>query len=188
MRTLWLLSLIFLIAACSTPVTVDYDDAVDFARLRTFAQLPPPPTQTGDPRIDNPLLVKRVQAALREVLQARGYREVSQDPDFYVSFQLGLKQGVESSGGVTFGFGTYGGHGGIGMAYGYPGYDVSTYEEGVLTVDILRGSDKTLIWRGTASKRLSESGSKRPDEARREIREIVQTILDRFPPGRPAVR
>ena len=184
MRAFRLLPLILLVVACSTPVTVDYDDAVDFGRLRTFAQLPPPPTRTGDPRIDNPLLVKRIQAALRETLLARGYREVSQAPDFYVSFQLGLKQGVESSGGVTFGFGTHVGHGGIGMAYGYPGYDVATYEEGMLTVDILRGTDKTLIWRGTATRRLSASDSKRPEEARREIRRIVETILDRFPPGR----
>ncbi len=183
MRNLWLAPLLLLIAACSTPVTVDYDETVDFAALKTFALLPPPPTETGDPRIDNPLLVRRIQDALRDVLKARGYREGGYRPDFYVSFQLGLKQGVESSGGVTFGFGTYGGHGGIGMAYGYPGYDVSTYEEGVLTVDILKGSDKTLIWRGTATQRLSESGSKSPEETKREIRAIVRTILDRFPPG-----
>ncbi len=184
MRTFRLLPILLLLAACATPVAVDYDETVDFARLHTFALLPPPPTKTGDPRIDNPLLVKRVQAALRETLLARGYREVPEKPDFYVSFQLGLKQGVESSGGVTFGFGTYVGNGSIGMAYGYPGYEVASYEEGVLTVDILRGRDKTLIWRGTATKRLSESGSKSPEEAKREIREIVQTILARFPPGR----
>lgn len=185
MRFLWPLCWAFLLAACTTPVAVDYDERVDFSRLRTFALLPPPPPRTDDPRLDNPLLIDRIRTVLREALRARGYREVKKDPDFLASFQLGLRQGVESSGGLTIGLGigTYGSHGGIGMAYGYPVYDVASYEEGVLTIDIL-APDKTLIWRGTASQRLSESGSRTPEESKREIRRIVDAILARFPPGR----
>ncbi len=183
MRVLWPLLLMLLLGACATPVAVDYDEKVDFTRLHTFALLPPPPPRTDDPRLDNPLLIQRILSVLREALLARGYREVQEDPDFRVSFQLGLRQGVESTGGVSIGFGTYGGHGGIGMVYGYPGYDVSSYEEGVLTIDIL-APDKTLIWRGTASQRLSETGSRTPEESKREIRRIVDAILQRFPPGR----
>ena len=139
---LFLLGTILLLAGCGTTVNVDYDKQANFQALRTFTLLPTPETKTGDERLDSPLVDKRIRNAIITNLNARGYREVKDNPDFAVAYQLGVRQEIDSSrASMTVGVGTYHRHSAIGMAYGYPGY-VESYERGILTIDVLKGSER----------------------------------------------
>lgn len=180
-RCLFILTSIVLLAACGTTVNVDYDKQANFQALRTFTLLPAPDTKTGDERLDSPLVDKRIRDALVTYLTARGYRQVQDNPDFAVAYQLGIRQEVDSSRAtMTVGVGGFYPHSAIGMTYGYPGY-IESYERGILTIDILQGSDKKLIWRGSSGRRLYNGNT--PEKSEKEINAVVQEILEKFPPG-----
>ena len=70
------------VAGCATvgpDIRSDYDETVDFSRFATFAFMD---RAERDPaRSYDTLGERRVMAAVRRELQARGYREVEADPD-----------------------------------------------------------------------------------------------------------
>ena len=180
-RNLFFLFLISFLTACGTTVNVDYDKQENFQVLRTFTLLPSPETKTGDTRLDSPLVDKRIREAIVAYLTARGYRELKEKPDFAVAYQLGVRQELDSSrASMTVGVGGFYPHSAIGMTYGYPGY-VESYERGILTIDVLKGTDKKLVWRGSSGRRLYDGST--PEKSDKEINAVVQEILDKFPPG-----
>lgn len=180
-RYLFILTSIVLLAACGTTVNVDYDKQANFQALRTFNLMPSPETKTGDTRLDSPLVDKRIREAIVTYLTTRGYKKVEDNPDFAVAYQLGLRQEVDSSRAtMAVGVGGYYPHSAIGMTYGYPGY-IESYERGILTIDILQGSDKKLTWRGSSGRRLYNGST--PEKSDKEINAVVQEILEKFPPG-----
>lgn len=175
------LSAILVLAGCGTMVNVDYDKQANFQGLRTFVLMPTPETKTGDTRLDSPLVDKRIRDAIVATLSQRGYQQVKDKPDFAVAYQLGLRQEVDSSRAtMTVGVGGFYPHSAIGMTYGYPGY-VESYERGILTIDVLQGSDKKLMWRGSSGRRLYDGST--PEKSTKEINAVVQEIIDKFPPG-----
>ena len=178
-----ILSVALWVAACASRVNIDYDERVNFFSLKTFALLQPETAKSGDVRLNNPLLAKRINTTLEQYLEARHYTPVSEKPDFYVTYHLRIKQEVESRNvGMSLGVGMYYPHTAIGMHYGYPEYEVYSYEVGVLTIDILDGRDKTLIWRGSTSRRLFDGET--PQKSKKIINEVVKEIMDNFPPGK----
>jgi hypothetical protein len=180
-RYLYILVAIFVLAACGTTVNVDYDKQTNFQTLRTFTLMPTPETKTGDERLDSPLVDKRIREAIVVTLSQRGYREVKDNPDFAVAYQLGVRKEIDSTRtSMTVGVGTYHRHSAIGMTYGYPGY-VESYERGILTIDVLKGRDKKLVWRGSSGRRLYDGRT--PERSTKEINAVVKEILDKFPPG-----
>jgi hypothetical protein len=180
-KRLSILVVISLLAGCGTTVNVDYDKQANFQALRTFTLMPTPETKTGDERLDSPLVDKRIRDAIVATLAQRGFRQVKANPDFAVAYQLGVRQELDSSrASMTVGVGGFYPHSAIGMTYGYPGY-VESYERGILTIDILQGSDKKLIWRGSSGRRLYDGRT--PEKSTKEVNAVVQEIFDKFPPG-----
>jgi hypothetical protein len=180
-KRLSILVVISLLAGCGTTVNVDYDKQADFQALKTFTLMPTPEAKTGDERLDSPLVDKRIRDAIVATLSQRGYRQVQDNPDFSVAYQLGVRQELDSSrASMTVGVGGFYPHSAIGMTYGYPGY-VESYERGILTIDILQGSDKKLVWRGSSGRRLYDGRT--PEKSTKEVNAVVQEIIDKFPPG-----
>ncbi len=180
-RTLFLPLTVIFLTACGTTVNVDYDKQTDFQGLRTFTLMPSSESKTGDERLDSPLVDKRIRDAIVATLSQRGYRQVTDNPDFAVAYQLGVRQELDSSrASMTVGVGGFYPRSAIGMTYGYPGY-VESYERGILTIDILQGSDKKLVWRGSSGRRLYDGRT--PEKSDKEINAVVQEIIDKFPPG-----
>ena len=180
-RKFILMSGFLLLAGCGTTVNVDYDEQVNFQGLKAFTLMSAPETKTGDERLDSPLVDKRIRDAIVTYLTARGYRGVKDNPDFLVAYQMGVRQEVDSSRAtMTVGVGGFYPRSAIGMTYGYPGY-IESYERGILTIDILQGSDKKLIWRGSSGRRLYDGRT--PEKSEKEINAVVKEILDKFPPG-----
>ena len=87
-------------------------------------------------------------------------------------------------GGISFGYGTFGRRSAVGIGYGFPLYDVDSYDEAVLTIDILGSTDDALLWRGSAHRRLSDGMT--PDKLTELMNALVSEVLGQFPPGHHA--
>jgi hypothetical protein len=180
-RYFFILVAVFFLAACGTTVNVDYDKEANFQDLISFTLMPTPKTKTGDERLDSPLVDQRIRKAIVTTLIARGYQQVKSNADFTVAYQLGVRQEIDSSRAtMTVGVGTFSSRSAIGMSYGNPGY-VESYERGILTIDVLKGSDRKLVWRGSSGRRLYDGST--PEKSEKEINAVVKEILAKFPPG-----
>jgi hypothetical protein len=105
------------------------------------------------------------------VFKEKGYSEVpAKKPDFYVAYLAGLKVRVNVN---EFGYSYGQWYGGV-----YDrNFNVDGYQEGILILDVIRASDKELIWRGWATGVIEN-----PKEAGKKIDEAVRKILNQFPP------
>jgi hypothetical protein len=169
-------------AGCSgIKVSQDYDPATDFVAMKTYRWASEIQDKTGDPRIDNPLRDTRIRAAIDGRLAEKGFTpSASAPPTFLVRYQYALRQKLESggsSGGVGFGIGSYGRHGGIAIG---TGNQVREYDEGSLTIDLVDADSAALLWRGTGTQRFREY--KDPEKASRDTNTLVEKILSQFPP------
>ena len=179
---LLLLLLAGLLAACGgAQVSQDYDPGMDFSRLRTFDWYPSQEPVSNDPATNSPLIAQRIRSAVVRNLTQKGYQKVEdRTPDFFVHYQLSVRQKLSSSGvstsvGIGGGFGG-GGFGGIGIG----GPSVREIEEGTLVLDVIEAGSGKLAWRGTGSKPLSKSPT--PEKTTQEVDATVDQILAQFPP------
>jgi len=164
--------------ACSTfQTTDDYDPAVDFSRLRSYAWQPHS-LELSDPMIDTDLLRVRVQRAVDSELERKGLVPAAEGaaPDVLVDYHVSTRERVDL---VTFpatwGYGP-------GWYYGI-GTEVQSreYTQGTLVIDFVDGATKLLVWRGTASAEITRSRT--PEERAKRIDEAVREILAPYPPG-----
>ena len=184
LRNLFGLITTLLLISCATSVNLDYDEQMNFKGMQTFGLLAPPQEKSGDVRLDTPLVDKRIRQVIESTLMAKGYRKVETDADFEVAYQIRVKHQVEgSSSGISIGVGTYSPGSMFGMRYGYPAYDVKSYDEGILNIDILSGPERHLIWRGSRGRRLYDGST--PEKMTKYINKLVAEILQHFPPGFP---
>jgi hypothetical protein len=117
-------------------------------------------------------------AAIEYELTAVGLTKVQANPDVFVTYHTSTEQQVRVNS-TSFGYG-FGGYGGVGWGhygYGYGGpvsttTSVDTYDEGTLIVDIWAAANKTLIWRGTATRVFSQDVKK----AEAQVVEIIQNM------------
>jgi len=147
----------------------DYDRQEDFAALKTWAWSPTLASDTELSRRISDLNRKRIEAAVESELVRRGYARVdATSADFRVRYDAAVRERAE--------WGSYSSHHDWYMG------DVYVYDEGTLVVDILRGEDERLIWRGAA--RTHVEFDETPEERDESVREAVLGILERFPPGK----
>ncbi len=176
----WMASMLVVLlalAGCSTfKIRTDYDRTADFPALHTYGWRPAPPDPTGDPRFDNTSIDAAVRAAIDRQLVAKGYTPSSGAADFLVGYQAVIKSKVD----VATVDRRYGYRGGV--AYGHPGLDTRTYDEGTLLVDVIDPRTMKLLWRGSASGVVHPESSIEKREQR--VNQAVADILKEFPPGR----
>lgn len=176
-----------LVAGCATTLTAttDYDPGVDFTTYSSFSWIDPNPLiRSVTQRPLSPLVVQRLMADTRDLLEGRGLRFV-EDPteaDLAVAFTVGSRDGIRISsypttslhrgrrGRPTNSWGNYWG-----------GSTVRTrqYTEGQLAVDLFDVAQARPVWHGTVSTRITRGDRAEPNEV---IREALTAILDEFPP------
>ena len=171
-------------AAFGMSVKSDYQKTYDFSRLRTFAFKTD--RASNDPLSTNTLEAGRIQNALAAQLQANGFTQAAQNPDFIVAFYSRTKQKtqVQSSGfggsgfgGLGFGFGR-----GFGWGYGVPyrarwrwglGPDIWTtnYTQGCVMADVIDARTNELVWRGRVTDTVNGIGQseKQTDQAAKDL-------------------
>ncbi|WOJ97835.1 DUF4136 domain-containing protein [Congregibacter brevis] len=177
------------IAGCSSnPPVIDYDPSVDFSNYKTFAFISDHPLMRaeGSPP-GSPLFEGRLMRITEDILNAKGFRIVAnaEEADFAIGYTSGARDKIKVNsypepyrpyyGGWGWGAPYYGG--------GYGGgsnVDVQQYVEGTLAIDIYDVAEHKPAWHGVATKRITDSMLRNPDET---ITEIVNEILEGFPPG-----
>ena len=80
------------LSGCSTmQITSDYDPSANFADLRSYNWIPEPQKVSGDPKIDNPFIERRIRDAVDKQLAAQGYEKRSSGtPDFLIGYQVAI--------------------------------------------------------------------------------------------------
>lgn len=172
------------LVSCSTiQVSEDFDPSTDFSSLKTFAWQSTEQEKTGDIRIDNPLLDKRIRESVNRSLSEKGFQTSDQSGhDFYVAYKMTIQRRIESdnvSTGIGVGFGTYGRRGGVGIS---TGGSVNEYDEALIVIDIINAEDNELLWRGTSTSRVSQHST--PEKTTEAINENIEKIMAQFPPGK----
>jgi hypothetical protein len=158
------LSVAVILASCSSLRTsYQYDAGAGFAELHTYAWLPIQMTEPGNRFVED--IFRR---AVDRVLQAKGYSEVSDSPDFMISMYLGM---ITRSEIIDSGY----------RAEGWEGAShVHIYEEGTLIMDVLEASTRKVIWHGRATEAMSiEARQEAMTEAHNHA---VEALLEHFPP------
>lgn len=154
--------------AATARVDVDSDETVNFSKYKTYAW------QAGTPSKD-PLMEKRIRSAVEGELNAKGLSKRESGADLYVITHASSK--TEKQIDVNrFGY----------AGYGWYGWDrwgpttVNVYEipTGTLIVDLLDGRSNELVWRGVATKTLSEN----PQKVAKLINKVVTKMFKKFPP------
>lgn len=170
------LGLIFVLALVTTPalaqkVTIDYAHDFDFSAVKTFQYVS---TEKSDP--SDSLMASRVVSMFKQELIEGGLKEVTENPDIYVTMHY-TSQENKSYNTTSMGYGGYGGFyggwGGWGM--GGMGSSVtteSTYTEGTLIFDAYEPSDKKMVWRGSGTVTVKAKPEKQTQQ--------VQNILNKL--------
>jgi ABC-type glycerol-3-phosphate transport system substrate-binding protein len=180
-----IIALLILLAACSgIPVSQDYEPATNFSTLKTYHWDPSVLSNEKNIKGD-PLLDARIHKAIDRKLAAMGYvLKPNTDTDFIVNYQTDMRQRLTSDGPTTsfsFGFGSFGNFGGIGIG---TGSTIRDEDEATLIINILSSKDNSLLWRGTSSRYVYHYN--KPEELTKIINEHVDAILDQFPPNKKA--
>jgi len=171
------------LTACSgVRVVQDYDPTVDFKALSGWQWLP---RQQSDETQSYNLTERRVEKAIGEVLTAKGYPQVQDRPDFYVTFRTRIEEEVN----VDYFYDSFGymygpWWGGYGPVWG-PRAVVTETEKAVIVVDLVQpgqeGAPRELVWRGIASYLWDQGAS--PPERMANVREAIQKLFEDFPPS-----
>ena len=183
----WVATAAALIGCSSLKVSEDYDTAVDFSTLKTFAWKDVNQPETGDIRVDSPLIDQRIRMAIKTHLALKGleYSEVDL-PDVNVAYTYTIISKLQSGSvapgvGVGIGVGSGATMGGIGV---HTGVDVSQYDQGLLVVDILSRATEKLLWRGTSTRVVHTHSN--PEKITEDIDATIEKLLAQFPPEQPA--
>jgi len=166
-RVMKALLVVMLVAhsAWAQKVTVEFDQAADFTKYKTFAvrngQL-----NSQNPALNSELVKKRIEADIERYLTARGLTEASSGrPDLNVVYHFGSvrKAELESYPAGWRGWGT--------RVVRVP------YAEGTLVIDLRDTSTRSLVWRGISSEEKRDA-----TEIKGKLDDMVRKTLDKYPP------
>jgi len=175
-KTLGLIILLGLAAspALAQKVNIDYAHDFDFSGPETFQYV-----NTEESNAQNPMMADRIEYMIKSKLKAGGATEVTENPDFYITYHITTQQ--ETSYMTTsFGYGGYGGGWGGYGRYGYGGYGgmgsstttATNYTVGTLIIDAYEATDKKMIWRATGEVTVKES----PEKQIKQVEKILDKI------------
>jgi len=158
---------------CSgTRVKQDYKDGFDFSRLKTFLWLEQP--EKPFEYLTNPIanrrqLDKQIKEAVNRELERRGYLRTFENPDFSVTYQLGVQDKIYSH------------DQSYRTDYRTDKSVKLSYKEGTLVLDFVDARTSELLWRGSASRIISQE---EPDleDTQEKITTAVKRMLESFPP------
>jgi hypothetical protein len=167
------------LAGCSRfNIRTKHDPSADFARLRTFAWLPPSEADPADQRVFDRAIDKRLRAAVDRELRAKGLVPAGDAaPDFLLNYRLARNPASDMRGDP--------GRLGWGMGWwtGWPGAEAiytENYDEGTLFLAAIDPHTKRMIWIGAAEARVMPNLSF--EKRLQRVDAAVHRILVDFPP------
>ena len=186
-KGIFLLACAVLVLGGCTTITIrtDYDPQQDFSGLHTFSWATLTQEPTGNIKLDNPFLDKRIRASVESELSSKGYvKDATGKPDFLLRYLVTIQEKTDVHTIDTY----YGGFTPIWCGsrvcyttgFWVPQTVAYVYEEGTLILDILDAKESKLIWRGSAAAEVNESGT--PEQKRARVENAVRKLLAQFPP------
>lgn len=174
------LATVALVAGCGPRIQVRTMVAPDpgVSGLHAFHMLPGPArrddgraSMPDDPMIDNSIANRALREEMLKAFTERGYVESAEDrADFAVAFYASAREKLDVKA----------------WDYGYPFYPpwrrpmqrfVTTYTQGTVIVDVLRSSDRALLWRGVGHTALTND----PSENVELLGLTARAIVAKFP-------
>jgi len=185
-----LLVALSLLCACAakSPMKVGWesDPHASFAGLRSYAWVPGPQQRTGDPRVDDSLVNRRVRQAVDKQLAAQGFVVApAEQADFWVGYHIVLLDKVQAS--TTqryYGYNrSWGGDAGLDLGWnlgGAPTTYIHRYDVGTLTLFVEAPATQRPIWQGFAEAQIQPSDDLETRDQR--LATAAASILQNFPP------
>lgn len=162
------LALGLLLSSCvfAQKITVEFDQAADFARYKTFAirngQLNSP-----NPALNSELIGKQIESDIERFLAAKGLTKVAGRSDLNVRYTLGTRRNIETE------------------AYpaGWRGLGTRIvrvpYAQGTLVIDLRDPTTRSLVWRAIATDEKRE-----PEKLEGKLHDMVRKSIEKYPPKR----
>jgi hypothetical protein len=156
------LSLLAAHAALAQKVTVQFDQAADFSKYKTFAirngQL-----NSRNPALNSELVKKQIETDIVNDLTARGLTAASEHPDLNVVYHFGSARKTEIEAYPAGWWGTR--------------FVRVPYAEGTLVIDLRDTSVHSLVWRGISSEEKSDA-----TKIEGKLDSMVKKALQKYPP------
>lgn len=161
---LFLLALLATGCALAQKVTVEFDQAADFTKYKTFA-IRDGQLNSKNPALNSELVRKQIDADIERSLTARGLTKVTGPSNLNVRYRFGSarKNEIETYPAGWRGWGT--------RVVRVP------YTEGTLVIDLRDPSTRSLVWRGIASEEKSD-----PTKIEGKLDDMVKKALEKYPP------
>ncbi|WP_439559152.1 DUF4136 domain-containing protein [Dyadobacter sp.] len=162
-----------LVMACSQALQVsyDYDSSVNLKQFKTF-KVEAEHNMENDPLLGSELNRRRLGDAVKEVMEAKGYKYDQQSPELIVRFMTDVKdrQQVRSNNMYSPYMWWYGG-----------GNNISTYnyQESRFILNIYQKNSDRMIWQGWASGKVKAPTKKEDRETM--VKNTMSDILRTFP-------
>jgi hypothetical protein len=159
MMALVILTLLGAHGAFAQKVTVEFDQAADFGKYKTFA-IRDGQLNSSNPALNSDLVKKRIDADIEKYLT-----EVSGKSDLNVRYTFGTarKTEVESYPAGWYGWGT--------RVVRVP------YAEDTLVIDLRDPTTRSLVWRAIASEEKSDSS-----KIEGKLDDMVKKSMQKYPP------
>lgn len=163
MRVL-IVTLLAAVGVLAQKVTVEFDQAADFSRYKTFA-IRDGQLNSRNPALNSELVKKRIDADIQRYLTARGLSMASGTADLNVRYRLGSarKTELESYPAGWRGWGT--------RVVRVP------YTEGTLVIDLRDPATRSLVWRAITSVEKQDA-----NKIEGKLDDMVKKSLQKYPP------
>jgi len=170
-RLLLGLLLVTIVNCSGIRVKQDYKDGFDFSRLKTFTWLEQP--EKPFEYLTNPIanwqqIDKHIKEVVNRELERRGYVRTFEGPDFSVTYHLRLQDKIYSH------------DQSYRTDYKTDKSVKLAYKEGTLVLDFVDARNSELLWRGSASRTVSQ-GEPDLEDTHEKIRTAVKRMLESFP-------
>jgi hypothetical protein len=158
------LSLLAVRPAFSQKVTMEFDQAADFSKYKTFA-IRDGELNSKNPALNSELVKKRIEFDIVKYLMAKGLMEVSGPSDLNVRYHFGSarKSEIEAYPAGWYGRGTR--------------YVRVPYSEGTLVIDLRDAGARSLVWRTVANEEKSD-----PNKIEGKLDDMVKKSIEKYPP------
>jgi len=159
-----LLALLAASGAFAQNINIEFDQATDFTRYKTFA-IRDGQLNSRNPALNSELVKKRIDADIEKYLTARGLTMVTGKSDLNVRYRLGSARRVERE------------------AYpaGWRGWGTRIvrvpYTEGTLVIDLRDPTTHSLVWRSIAREEKSD-----PNKIEGKLDDMVKKSFEKYPP------
>lgn len=159
-----ILSLLAARGALAQKVTVEFDQAADFSKYKTFA-IRNGELNSRNPALNSELVKKQIETDIERDLTARGLTEAPGRADVNVVYKFGAarKSEIETYPAGWYGRGT--------RVVRVP------YSEGTLVIDLRDPSTRSLVWRAIASEERSDA-----TKIAGKLDDMVKKSFEKYPP------